>query len=57
MSQNTSTLPIMPLPIPSVYVGLDIATTAQALGCADGTVKSQLSDARARLRTDLGREL
>ena len=25
MSQNTSTLPIMPLPIPSVYVGLDIA--------------------------------
>lgn len=36
------------------FLGLDTATTAAALGCAVGTVKSQLSDARARLRTELG---
>jgi RNA polymerase sigma-70 factor (ECF subfamily) len=36
------------------FLGLDTAVTAQALGCAVGTVKSQLSDARARLRLDLG---
>jgi RNA polymerase sigma-70 factor (ECF subfamily) len=36
------------------FVGLDTATTAQVLGCAVGTVKSQLSDARLRLRSDLG---
>lgn len=36
------------------FLGLDVATTAQALGCAVGTVKSQLSDARARLRIHLG---
>ena len=36
------------------FVGLDVSSTAQALGCAPGTVKSQLSDARARLRTRLG---
>jgi RNA polymerase sigma-70 factor (ECF subfamily) len=35
------------------FIGLDTATTAQALDCAVGTVKSQLSDARARLRTEL----
>ena len=36
------------------FLGLDTALTAQALGCAVGTVKSQLSDARTRLRLDLG---
>lgn len=36
------------------FLDLDVAATAQVLGCAVGTVKSQLSDARARLRTDLG---
>ncbi len=35
------------------FVGLDVATTAATLGCAPGTVKSQLSDARARLHADL----
>jgi RNA polymerase sigma-70 factor (ECF subfamily) len=35
------------------FIGLDTAMTAQALNCAVGTVKSQLSDARARLRIDL----
>lgn len=35
------------------FLGLDTATTAQALGCAVGTVKSQLSDARATLRREL----
>lgn len=38
------------------FLGLDTALTAQALGCAVGTVTSQLSDARARLRLDLGSE-
>jgi RNA polymerase sigma-70 factor (ECF subfamily) len=33
------------------FVGLDTAATAVVLGCAQGTVKSQLFDARARLRT------
>lgn len=36
------------------FLGLDTATTAAALGCAVGTVKSQLSDARRRLRVELG---
>jgi RNA polymerase sigma factor (sigma-70 family) len=38
------------------FLGLDTATTAAALGCAVGTVKSQLSDARARLRAELGEQ-
>lgn len=33
------------------YVGLSVAETAAVMGCAEGTVKSTLSDARARLRT------
>lgn len=36
------------------FLGLDTATTAQVLGCAVGTVKSQLSDARAKLHASLG---
>jgi RNA polymerase sigma factor (sigma-70 family) len=32
------------------YVGLSVADTAAVMGCADGTVKSTLADARARLR-------
>lgn len=36
------------------FAGLSVAETAAAMGCADGTVKSTLSDARARLRTLLG---
>jgi RNA polymerase sigma-70 factor (ECF subfamily) len=35
------------------FLGLGVAETAAVLGCADGTVKSTLSDARARLRTAL----
>ncbi len=36
------------------FVGLTVAETAAVMGCADGTVKSTLSDARARLRKELG---
>jgi DNA-directed RNA polymerase specialized sigma24 family protein len=35
-------------------VGLSVAETAAVMGCAEGTVKSTLADARARLRTLLG---
>jgi RNA polymerase sigma factor (sigma-70 family) len=36
------------------FLGLDTADTAAVLGCAVGTVKSQLFDARTRLRNELG---
>jgi RNA polymerase sigma-70 factor (ECF subfamily) len=36
------------------FVGLDVATTAQVMGCAEGTVKATLHQARTRLRTQLG---
>jgi RNA polymerase sigma factor (sigma-70 family) len=36
------------------FVGLDVATTAQVMGCAPGTVKATLSQARRRLREFLG---
>ena len=37
--------------------GLDVAATAAALGCREGTVKSQCSAGLATLRTVLGAEL
>ncbi|PZS16786.1 MAG: RNA polymerase sigma factor [Pseudonocardiales bacterium] len=36
------------------FVGLSVGETATVMGCAVGTVKSTLSDARARLRQVLG---
>jgi RNA polymerase sigma-70 factor (ECF subfamily) len=36
------------------YLGLPVADTAVVMGCAEGTVKSTLADARARLRQELG---
>jgi RNA polymerase sigma factor (sigma-70 family) len=33
------------------YAGLTVAETAAVMGCADGTVKSTLADARNRLRS------
>ena len=38
------------------YLGLSVADIAQVLRCSDGTVKSTLSDARARLRAQLGED-
>jgi RNA polymerase sigma-70 factor (ECF subfamily) len=38
------------------YLGVPIADVAQVLACAEGTVKSTLSDARARLRGLLGED-
>lgn len=35
------------------FAGLTVVETAAAMGCAEGTVKSTLSDARARLRAHL----
>jgi RNA polymerase sigma-70 factor (ECF subfamily) len=36
------------------FVGLPVDETAAVMGCAPGTVKSTLFDARARLRDLLG---
>jgi RNA polymerase sigma-70 factor (ECF subfamily) len=36
------------------YLGLPVREIALVMGCAEGTVKSTLADARARLRTTLG---
>lgn len=36
------------------FVGLDVATTAQVMGCAEGTVKATLHQARTRLRELVG---
>jgi RNA polymerase sigma factor (sigma-70 family) len=36
------------------FVGLDVATCADVMGCAEGTVKATLFQARARLRELLG---
>lgn len=36
------------------FVGLDVATCAQVMGCAEGTVKATLHQARGRLRALLG---
>ena len=35
------------------YIGLSVTESAAVMGCSDGTVKSTLSDARRRLRTEL----
>lgn len=33
------------------FVGVDVATCAEAMGCAEGTVRATLHQARSRLRT------
>lgn len=38
------------------YLGLPIADVAEVMSCTAGTVKSTLSDARARLRRELGED-
>jgi RNA polymerase sigma-70 factor (ECF subfamily) len=38
------------------YLGLNVADTADAMGCSVGTVKSTLSVARSRLKSTLGDE-
>jgi len=38
------------------FIGLPVAETAAAMGCAPGTVKSTLFEARAKLRTLLGED-
>ena len=38
------------------FAGLTVVETAAAMGCAEGTVKSTLSDARGRLRILLGED-
>jgi RNA polymerase sigma-70 factor (ECF subfamily) len=38
------------------YLGLPVADVAYVMQCAEGTVKSTLADASARLRDDLGRD-
>lgn len=38
------------------FVGMDIATCAEAMGCAEGTVKATLHQARKRLHDVLGDE-
>ena len=38
------------------FVGLDVTTVAEVMGCAPGTVKATLHQARARLRSLLGED-
>ena len=38
------------------FVGADVATCAQAMGCAEGTVRATLHQARTRLRELMGDE-